>query len=86
MRPLLKLLARMKGLRGTPIDPFARSAERRLDRALIAEYEATLAELLGALDRDNHAVAVEIAALAQRVHGFGPVRARAARQTRARQA
>ena len=75
----------MKGLRGTPIDPFARSTERRLDRALIAEYEATLAELLGALDRDNHALAVEIAVLAQRVRGFGPVRARAANEMRARQ-
>ena len=86
VRPLLKLLARMKGLRGTPIDPFGRSAERRLDRALIAEYEATLADLLGALDRDNHAVAVEIAVLAQRVRGFGPVRSRAVQETRARQA
>jgi len=83
--PLLKLLARMKGLRGTPIDPFGRSAERRLDRALIVEYEATLAELLVALDRDNHALAVEIAVLAQRVRGFGTVRARAANEMRARQ-
>ena len=82
--PLLKLLARFKGLRGTPIDPFGRSAERRLDRALIAEYEATLAALLGALDRDNLAVAVEIAALPERVRGFGPVRARAAGEMRAR--
>jgi indolepyruvate ferredoxin oxidoreductase len=86
VRPLLKLLARMKGLRGTSFDPFSYSAERRLDRALIAEYEATLAHLLGALDRDNHAIAVEIAVLAQRVRGFGPVRSRAAQETRARQA
>jgi indolepyruvate ferredoxin oxidoreductase len=84
--PLLKLIARMKWLRGTPIDPFGRSAERRLDRALIVEYEATLAQVLGALDLDNHALAVEIAALAQRVRGFGPIRARAADAMRARQA
>ena len=83
--PLLKLLARMKALRGTPIDPFGRFAERMLDRALIVEYEATLAELLGALDRDNHALAVEIAVLAQGVRGFGPVRARSANEMRARQ-
>ena len=44
MRPLLKLLARMKRMRGTRFDPFSYSAERRLDRALIGEYEATLAK------------------------------------------
>jgi indolepyruvate ferredoxin oxidoreductase len=82
--PLLGLLARFKGLRGTTMDPFGRSAERRLDRALIGEYEESLAALLGALDSDNLALAVEIAALPERVRGFGPLRARAAGEMRAR--
>ena len=83
--PLLKLLARMKGLRGTVLDPFGRSADRRLERALIVEYETTLEELLAGLDRDRHAVAVEIARLPLSVRGFGAVKARAAQEMRARQ-
>ena len=85
-KPLLGLLARCKRLRGTAIDPFSHSTERVLDRALIAEYEATLDELLGALRPSNHAVAAEIASLPERVRGFGPVRARAAAEMRSRRA
>ena len=84
--PLLKAVARLRFLRGTPIDPFAHSAERRLDRALLAEYESAMAEVLGAVDRRNHALAAEIAALPEGVRGFGPVRERAAREMRARRA
>ena len=84
VRPLLKFLAHLKGLRGTRLDPFSYSAERRLDRDLIEDYEATLAELLATLGPGNHAVAVEIASLPEGVRGYGPVRARAARETHAR--
>ncbi len=84
--PLLKAVARLRFLRGTPIDPFARTAERRLDRALLAEYESAMAEVLGVLDRRNHALAAEIAALPDGVRGFGPVRERAAREMRERRA
>ena len=84
--PLLRGLARLKGLRGGALDPFARSADRRLDRALIVEYEATLAVLLHVLNPNNHAVAVEIAGLPQQVRGYGAVKERAAQAMRAHQA
>ena len=48
--PLLKVLARGKALRGTPFDPFGRTEERQLERRLIDEYEARVAELLAGLD------------------------------------
>jgi len=73
----LKLLARMKRLRGTRFDPFAYSAERRMERRLIAEYESFLDELESLLDDGRYEVAVELAALAEQVRGFGPVKARA---------
>jgi indolepyruvate ferredoxin oxidoreductase len=76
------LLARCKGLRGTPFDPFGRSAERRMERQLIAEYEATVGELLNGLSAENHALARRIAALAQEVRGFGPIKMAAVEKTR----
>ena len=50
MFPLLKVLAHGKSLRGTAFDPFGRTAERRLERQLIADYEARIGELLAGLD------------------------------------
>jgi indolepyruvate ferredoxin oxidoreductase len=76
----LGVLARLKRLRGTRLDPFRRSAERRLDRELIARYERTVDELLGALDRDNWETAVAAASVAQTIRGFGPVRMASAAQ------
>jgi indolepyruvate ferredoxin oxidoreductase len=83
MLTALRLLARMKGLRGTALDPFALTADRRLERVLLREYEATVRELLAALTPDNHAVAVELARLPERIRGFGPVKRRAAEAARA---
>lgn len=68
------LLAKMKRLRGTPFDPFGRTAERKMERRLIADYEARIAELLDGLNAENHAVAVEIARLPQTIRGFGHVK------------
>jgi indolepyruvate ferredoxin oxidoreductase len=71
-----RLLARLKGLRGTAFDLFGYSAERRMERKLVADYEATLTELLGALDSRNHHLAVGIAAIPEKIRGFGHVKAR----------
>ena len=75
--PVLRVLARMRRLRGTRLDPFAYSAERRMERRLIADYEAYLDELERTLDAARYDVAVELAALAEEVRGFGPVKAQA---------
>jgi indolepyruvate ferredoxin oxidoreductase len=84
--PVLAALARLRGLRGTALDPFGWTAERRRERELIAEYEATVRELAGALAPGNHAVAVEIAALPQRIRGFGHLRAKSIEAAQARAA
>jgi indolepyruvate ferredoxin oxidoreductase len=73
---LFKLLARLKGLRGTPLDLFGRTGERRSERALIAKYQQTVQELVAGLQPGNHALAVELAALPDRIRGFGHVKAR----------
>ncbi len=73
---LFKLLARLKGLRGSALDIFGRSEERRTERALIAEYRQTVQELLAGLQPGNHALAVEIAGLPDKIRGYGHVKAR----------
>ncbi len=79
----MKLLARMKGLRGGPLDIFGRSEERRMERRLIGEYRAVIEELLATLDTDNHRLAVEIAKLPQKIRGFGHIKEANAKRTKA---
>jgi indolepyruvate ferredoxin oxidoreductase len=74
MLPVLKVLARLKFLRGSLLDPFGHTAERRMERRLIDDYERTVDTLLAGLDHDNHALAVEIAGVAQQMRGFGHVK------------
>jgi indolepyruvate ferredoxin oxidoreductase len=70
------LLAKLKVLRGTALDPFGYSTERKTERALIADYEAMLAEVLGKLTPENHHLAVGLAAIPEKIRGFGPVKLR----------
>jgi indolepyruvate ferredoxin oxidoreductase len=73
---LFKLLARLKGLRGTPLDIFGRTEERRTERALVEEYRQTVLELVAGLQPGNHGLAVEIAGLPEKIRGYGHVKAR----------
>src|SRR4029077_7199373 len=68
------LLARLKFLRGTALDPFGRTAERRLERRLITDYEALIEEILGKLDHDRHRTAVALASLPEQIRGYGHVK------------
>jgi indolepyruvate ferredoxin oxidoreductase len=74
MGSLFPLLARMKALRGTWLDVFGYTGERRAERRLIGEYRQTIENLLAALTADNYQLAVEIAALPERIRGFGHVK------------
>ncbi|MBS0436904.1 MAG: indolepyruvate ferredoxin oxidoreductase family protein [Proteobacteria bacterium] len=76
MRTAFGLLAKMKGLRGTALDPFARSEERKTERALIGEYRECIEELLRTLSAANLAQATEIARIPEEIRGFGHVKAR----------
>jgi indolepyruvate ferredoxin oxidoreductase len=80
-----RLLAKLKGLRGTPFDLFGYGEDRRLERQLIAEYEARVAEILERIDANTHALAVELASLPEQVRGFGVVKAEHLAKVRARE-
>src|SRR6185369_16068668 len=85
MLPVLKLLARGKALRGTPFDPFGRTEERRLERRLIVEYEARVAELAHGLTAERLAVAVAIANVPVQIRGYGHVKLASLAIARARE-
>lgn len=69
-----KMLAKMKGLRGTKLDIFARNPERVMERQLIADYIATVEELLAGLSPANTHLAVDIAAIPEQIRGYGHVK------------
>ncbi|MCE8524058.1 indolepyruvate ferredoxin oxidoreductase family protein [Ruegeria pomeroyi] len=71
---LFKLLARMKGLRGTPFDLFGYTAERKMERALIRQYEKDMREVLPKLDSRTRDAIVALARLPLDIRGFGPVK------------
>jgi indolepyruvate ferredoxin oxidoreductase len=76
MLPLFRVLAKFKFLRGTAFDPFGRSEERRTERALIADYATMLDEVLPNLTPANHPIAVGLAAVPEKIRGFGHVKLR----------
>ncbi len=74
------MLAKFRFLRGSLLDPFGHSAERRLERELIADYEADIGHLLGVLNDGNYRAAVAIAELPEQIRGYGHVKQRALEQ------
>ena len=60
--------------RSPMIDPFGRTAERRMERRLLADYETLLEDLCRYLNSANHAVAIDLARLPEQIRGFGHVK------------
>jgi indolepyruvate ferredoxin oxidoreductase len=71
-----KVLAKLKGLRGTALDVFGKTEERQMERALIGEYTTAMDTLLESLNASNHAVAVDVARIPELIKGFGHVKER----------
>jgi indolepyruvate ferredoxin oxidoreductase len=86
MLSAMRVLARLKFLRGSAFDVFGYNAERRLERRLIADYERVVAELLEKLDAGRVALAAEIASIPEFIRGYGPVKARHLKDAKAREA
>jgi indolepyruvate ferredoxin oxidoreductase len=76
MLTVFALLAKLKFLRGTALDPFGYTAERKIERRLVGDYEMLLDELLARLSPDNHHLAVGLAAIPEKIRGFGHVKGR----------
>ena len=74
MLSVFRLLAKLRRLRGTSLDIFGRSEERKAERRLIREYEVVIEEILNHLAPVNHTAAVDLAALPLEIRGFGHVK------------
>ncbi|HSF96559.1 MAG TPA: indolepyruvate ferredoxin oxidoreductase family protein [Thermohalobaculum sp.] len=74
MGTAMRLLAKFRFLRATPLDPFGYSAERRMERRMIREYRGLMREILRDLDASNAAAAIQLARLPRKVRGFGHVK------------
>src|SRR5439155_21971960 len=86
VRSAMRVLARLGWLRGTALDPFGRSEERRTESRLITDYETVVGELLERLQAGNNELAAEIAAIPEFIRGYGPVKARHLADAKAREA
>jgi indolepyruvate ferredoxin oxidoreductase len=71
---VFKVLTRLKGLRGTALDPFGYTHERRMERRLISDYRELIRELLAKLNPDNETAALALARAAGDISGYGPVK------------
>ena len=76
MRTVFGVLARLKGVRGTALDVFGYSEERKTERALIVQYRACIDELLATLNEANVSLATDIARVPEDIRGYGHVKAR----------
>ena len=80
-----RVMARLKFLRGTWLDPFRFSDERKLEKRLIAEFEADVADLTQRLTPASHAAAVRVVDAYEAIRGYGRVKeASAAEAAKAR--
>jgi indolepyruvate ferredoxin oxidoreductase len=71
-----RLLATMRGLRGTALDPFGRAEVRRVERELIGEYRGLIDKALVGLSADSHARAVKLANLPDLIRGYESIKLR----------
>jgi indolepyruvate ferredoxin oxidoreductase len=81
-----RALATLRFLRGTPLDVFGYTAERRGERALIGEYQKTVSALLDKLDAGNAALAADIASIPEHIRGYGHIKEAHLLKAKARQA
>jgi indolepyruvate ferredoxin oxidoreductase len=84
--PAFRTLAKFRFLRGTLLDPFGYTQERKTERQLIRDYVAMLDELLPKLDTENHHVAVALAAIPEKIRGYGHVKMRHLKAAKAEEA
>jgi indolepyruvate ferredoxin oxidoreductase len=75
--PAFRVLAAMRGLRGSWADPFGRTTERRTERALIEQYYSDIERLLPSLDGHNLGELIELCTLPASIRGYGPVKEQA---------
>jgi indolepyruvate ferredoxin oxidoreductase len=86
MMHAFRVLSKLRRFRGTALDIFNKTAERKMERALIGEYETLLKELLAKLEPHNHELAVLLAQIPEHIRGYGHVKDRHVKAAKAKEA
>jgi indolepyruvate ferredoxin oxidoreductase len=86
MMPAFRVLAKLRRFRGTALDIFGRTAERKTERALIGAYETVIAEVLDRLTPRNYAIAVDLASIPEHIRGYGYIKDRNIKDAKMREA
>ena len=86
MLGMFRVMEKLSRLRGTGFDIFGHSAERKMERQLIAGYETVLDEIASGLTAQNYGVAVELAALPIEIRGFGHIKEANRQRAKAKEA
>ena len=81
--PVFRVLAKLRRLRGTAFDLFGKTAERRMERELIREFETMLNEILPLLTADTQSEASDLFRRYLDIRGYGPVKEASVREVRA---
>jgi indolepyruvate ferredoxin oxidoreductase len=74
MIPVFRALAGLRRVRGTRLDPFGYSAERRMERQLITQFKTAVEHLLNVLSEQNLPLAISLAKLPMDIRGYGPIK------------
>ncbi|MFM7524694.1 MAG: indolepyruvate ferredoxin oxidoreductase family protein, partial [Betaproteobacteria bacterium] len=83
---MFPLLAKLKFLRGTTLDPFGHTEERKTERALIEQYRATITSLCASLNASNHPLVTEVARISEEIRGYGHVKEQHLRNAKEKEA
>jgi indolepyruvate ferredoxin oxidoreductase len=86
MLKAMGVLAKFRRLRGTPLDVFGYTHERRTERQLIREFEGRIEEIVAKLNAGNHATAIGLAGIPQKIRGFGHIKDRNLKAAKAEEA
>jgi indolepyruvate ferredoxin oxidoreductase len=86
MLKAMGVLAKFRRLRGTPLDVFGYTHERRTERQLIREFERRIGEIIAGLNAGNHATAIGLAGIPQKIRGFGHIKERNLKAAKAEEA
>ncbi|MCG6206054.1 indolepyruvate ferredoxin oxidoreductase family protein [Rhodopseudomonas sp. HC1] len=84
MRPVFRTLAALRFVRGTPIDVFGYHPERKLERQLIADYEADVSSVLQHLSPATVQTAIELLSMPDLIRGYGPIKQKSVDDTKPR--
>ena len=86
VKHIFRVLASLKGLRGTALDIFGKTEERKQERLLVEQYFSLVGKIIDNLNPENYATAVELASLPEQLRGYGHVKEKSIASVKSKEA